>query len=86
MFGEVRNSRGSFAPFSIKYDLYKEKVMNRIACLLVSASLLSSGVVFAQGELDAYRYSQTELNGTARYLGMGGAFGCIGRRYFVHVV
>ena len=52
--------------------------MNRIACLLVSASLLSSGVVFAQGELDAYRYSQTELNGTARYLGMGGAFGALG--------
>ncbi len=26
--------------------------MNKIICLLVSASLLSSGVVFAQGELD----------------------------------
>lgn len=52
--------------------------MNRIACLLVSASLLSSGVAFAQSELDAYRYSQTELNGTARYLSMGGAFGALG--------
>lgn len=52
--------------------------MNRIACLLVSASLLSSGVALAQGELDAYRYSQTELNGTARYLSMGGAFGALG--------
>ncbi len=52
--------------------------MNKIICLLVSASLLSSGVVFAQGELDAYRYSQNELNGTARYLCMGGAFGALG--------
>ena len=26
----------------------------------------------------SYRYSQTELNGTARYLGMGGAFGALG--------
>ena len=47
--------------------------MNRIACLLVSAFLLSGGAAFAQGELDAYRYSQTDLNGTARYLSMGGA-------------
>lgn len=52
--------------------------MKRIACLLVSAFLLSGGAVFAQGELDAYKYSQTDLNGTARYLGMGGAFGALG--------
>lgn len=52
--------------------------MNRIACLLVSAFLLSGGAAFAQGELDAYRYSQTDLNGTARYLSMGGAFGALG--------
>ena len=52
--------------------------MNRIACLLVSAFLLSGGAAFAQGELDAYRYSQPDLNGTARYLSMGGAFGALG--------
>ena len=52
--------------------------MNRIACLLVSAFLLSGGAAFAQGEMDAYRYSQTDLNGTARYLSMGGAFGALG--------
>lgn len=52
--------------------------MNRIIGLLVSASLLSSGIAFAQGELEAYRYSLNELNGTARYMGMGGAFGALG--------
>lgn len=45
---------------------------------MVAALLSSGGVAFAQGELDAYRYSQRDLNGTARYLGMGGAFGAIG--------
>lgn len=52
--------------------------MNRIACLFVTAFLLSGGAAFAQGELDAYRYSQSDLSGTARYLGMGGAFGALG--------
>lgn len=52
--------------------------MNKTTCLLVSAFLLSGGAAFAQNELDAYRYSQTDLSGTARYLGMGGAFGALG--------
>ncbi len=46
--------------------------------LFLCMLLLSSGVAFAQGEIDAYRLSQTELNGTARYMGMGGAFGALG--------
>lgn len=36
------------------------------------------GTSFSQSQLDAFRYSQTELSGTARYLGMGGAFGALG--------
>lgn len=52
--------------------------MKRVACLLVSAFLTSGGVIFAQGELDAFRYSQPGFNGTARYLSMGGAFGALG--------
>jgi hypothetical protein len=40
--------------------------------------LLSSGMLFAQGEMDAYRYSQSDLNGTARSMSMGGAFGALG--------
>ena len=45
---------------------------------MASAFLLSGGAVFAQGEMDAYKFSQYVLSGTARYLGMGGAFGALG--------
>jgi hypothetical protein len=33
---------------------------------------------FAQGEMDAFRFSQTDLNGSARSMSMGGAFGALG--------
>ncbi len=33
---------------------------------------------FAQGDIDALRYSQTELGGTARSLGVAGAYGALG--------
>ncbi|MEG1543269.1 MAG: outer membrane protein transport protein [Tannerellaceae bacterium] len=52
--------------------------MKKIACLFAVAFLLSGTAAFAQGEMDAYKFSQTELNGTARYLSMGGAFGALG--------
>jgi hypothetical protein len=35
-------------------------------------------MVYAQGEMDAYKLSESGLSGTARYLGMGGAFGALG--------
>jgi long-subunit fatty acid transport protein len=46
--------------------------------LIVSALLLGGSAAFAQGQLDAYRYAQTDLLGTARYMSMGGAFGALG--------
>ncbi|MDR1335320.1 MAG: outer membrane protein transport protein [Tannerella sp.] len=46
--------------------------------LYIGTLLLSSGMLFAQGEMDAYRYSQLDLNGTARSMSMGGAFGALG--------
>ena len=49
--------------------------MKKVICLCASALLLGSGSMFAQGEMDAYKFSQYDLNGTARYLSMGGAFG-----------
>lgn len=52
--------------------------MKRITCLFISAFFLAGGVAYAQGEMDAYKMSQTDLNGTARYLGMSGAFGALG--------
>lgn len=52
--------------------------MKRIACLLISALVLGGSAAYAQGGLDAYKLSHKELNGTARYLGMSGAFGALG--------
>ncbi len=46
--------------------------------LLVAALAVFSGSVFAQGEMDAYKLSQTDLTGTARSVSMGGAFGALG--------
>ncbi len=34
--------------------------------------------LMAQGEFDALRYSQTDINGTARFMSMAGAFGALG--------
>ncbi|NLT03582.1 MAG: hypothetical protein GXY09_06955 [Bacteroidales bacterium] len=45
-----------------------------ITSMLCALSLLAS----AQGEYDALKYSQGDLLGTARYMGMAGAFGALG--------
>ena len=52
--------------------------MKKIVCLVATALFLSGAAAFAQGEMDAFKYSLGDLNGTARYLGMGGAFGALG--------
>ena len=41
---------------------------------LASAALVSN----AQSALDAYTFSQPDLKGTARFMGMAGAFGALG--------
>jgi len=46
--------------------------------LIIAALLFINSAVFSQGQLDAYRYAQTDLRGTARYMSMGGAFGALG--------
>lgn len=48
------------------------------ALILSLALLCSSGALLAQGELDAHKMSQRDLKGTARSIGMGGAFGALG--------
>ncbi|MCD8262962.1 MAG: outer membrane protein transport protein [Tannerellaceae bacterium] len=45
---------------------------------IIIALLFYSGALFSQSQLDAYKFAQSDLNGTARYLGMGGAFGALG--------
>lgn len=46
--------------------------------LSLAALIISAGSIFAQGEMDAYKLSQTDLTGTARAVSMGGAFGALG--------
>ena len=52
--------------------------MKKVICICVSMFLLNTFGVFAQGEMDAYKFSQYDISGTARYMSMGGAFGALG--------
>lgn len=45
--------------------------------IVLSMGCIASGA-FAQSAVDAYRFSQPDLRGTARFMGMGGAFGALG--------
>ncbi len=46
--------------------------------IIVSALIFAGSFAFGQTEYDALRMSQTSLTGSARYMGMGGAFGALG--------
>lgn len=48
------------------------------AKILTLAVLLSCGAAMAQTEYDALKLGQTDIVGTARYMGMAGAFGALG--------
>ncbi|MDR0796770.1 MAG: hypothetical protein LBE79_12110, partial [Tannerella sp.] len=52
--------------------------MKKIGLYITALLVWSSGVLLAQGEIDAFRNSQTDLNGSARSISMGGAFGALG--------
>lgn len=52
-------------------------MMKKIGIMLTVLACYG-GTAFAQSQMDAYRYAQTELNGTARHMAMGGAFGALG--------
>jgi len=45
--------------------------------VIISAFLLASGIN-SQNIYDVHRYTSSDLNGTARYVGMGGAMGALG--------
>lgn len=51
-------------------------IMKKLS-ILVSLCLLAFAAA-AQNPLDAYRLSQSDLRGTARFMSMGGAFGALG--------
>jgi long-subunit fatty acid transport protein len=46
--------------------------------IFVVATVFIAAMSFAQGEIDAYRFSTTDLQGSARGQAMGGAFGALG--------
>lgn len=46
--------------------------------ILTGATVLLGVSAYAQSAVDAYRLSQPDLKGTARYMSMGGAFGALG--------
>ena len=46
--------------------------------ILSAISALAGGSAFAQSAIDAYSLSQPDLKGTARFMGMAGAFGALG--------
>lgn len=53
--------------------------MNNIKNTLAIIAFLTNGLaLFAQDTYDAARFSQSDLNGTARYVGMGGALSALG--------
>src|SRR3954466_4771231 len=52
--------------------------MKKITFILVGFSIYIPSLIFAQSDIDALRYSQSSLTGTARYVSMGGAFGALG--------
>ena len=39
---------------------------------------IATNSIFSQNEFDAVKYSQTDIVGSARYMGMAGAFGAVG--------
>ncbi|EDP72012.1 hypothetical protein FBALC1_12962 [Flavobacteriales bacterium ALC-1] len=46
--------------------------------LMLSIGLISTSYILAQDITDAVRYSMDEIQGTARFRAMGGAFGALG--------
>lgn len=51
--------------------------MKKLYIILTVAGCFSLSA-FSQSAIDAYRFSQPDLRGTARFMGMGGAFGALG--------
>lgn len=51
--------------------------MNRKLTFL-SLTLAAASPMWGQSAIDAYRFSQPDLKGTARFMSMGGAFGALG--------
>ena len=51
--------------------------MKKFTYILITLFVASTSL-YAQGQMDALRFSQSDMFGTARAMGMGGAFGALG--------
>jgi hypothetical protein len=61
-----------------KVDKIIQTMKNIRIAMIVTMWAIGACTVFSQSHLDAFKYGQSDLSGTARYLGMGGAFGALG--------
>ncbi len=52
--------------------------MKGLRYIFALAALSSGSMLFGQGVVEALKYSQQDIRGTARYMGMAGAFGALG--------
>jgi hypothetical protein len=52
--------------------------MKKCIIAIITIFLSGSATLMAQTEFDALKLVQTDINGTARYMGMAGAFGALG--------
>jgi len=74
--------QGQAFTFNDRKNISNFQTMKRyfiIALLLIAAILDTRG----QGAVDALRYSRLSIGGTARYMGMSGAFGALGGDFTV---
>ncbi len=62
-------------------DVDKKIISMKKYIYIIPMFVLGIGTTFAQNSGDALRYSQTTLIGSARFNGMGGAFGALGNDY-----
>lgn len=46
--------------------------------ILIAVGCMAGMTTYGQSAIDAYRFSQPDLKGTARFMSMGGAFGALG--------
>lgn len=60
------------------YNNHTNLIIMKKLFILVLVSILSIVSMQAQDELDAFRFSQTDYAGTARFMGAGSSFGAIG--------
>ena len=55
--------------------------MKRGICFIVLIFSLTIFNSYGQNDIDAFRFSQTDWSGTARFMGTGGAFGAVGGEF-----